>query len=128
MEVLLDSCKFCDESADVFIENEHWRCIYDKYPVTEGHTLIIGKRHTMNYFECTQFEKRSLIAILDLVKIFLEKTYKPDGFNIGMNIGEAGGQTIRHTHIHVIPRYLGDSENPRGGVRGVIPSKQDYYG
>ena len=100
--------------------------IYDKFPVTEGHALVIPKRKSDNFFEMTDKERTACQIMVERVKTILEKKYQPDGFNIGFNMNEAGGQTVFHTHIHVIPRYKGDVENPRGGIRNVIPGKGDY--
>ncbi|ERN53990.1 HIT family protein [Alkalihalophilus marmarensis] len=118
-------CAFCT-IQDYLFENNHAYAIYDRYPVTEGHILIIPKRHVADYFEATSTEQAALFELVHTARAFLNDTYSPDGFNIGMNCGEAAGQTIFHAHIHVIPRYNGDMENPRGGVRGVIPAKQSY--
>jgi len=100
--------------------------IYDKYPVTKGHALVIPKRKTANYFEMNEKEKTACRIMVERVKNILTKKYNPDGFNIGFNMGETAGQTVFHTHIHVIPRYRGDVENPRGGIRNVIPGMGDY--
>ena len=100
--------------------------IYDKYPVTKGHALVIPKRKIANYFEMTDKEKTACQIMVERVKEILTKKYQPDGFNIGFNMGEAAGQTVFHAHIHVIPRYKGDVENPRGGIRNVIPGMGDY--
>jgi len=120
-----NDCTFCNKS-DSILENEYWICIYDNYPVSNGHTLIIPKRHFNDYFLSTELERSSFDKILFEVKEHLDKEYSPDGYNVGFNVNEEGGQSIFHCHIHVIPRYRGDVENPRGGVRGVIPSKQNY--
>ena len=120
-----NDCTFCNKS-EFILENEHWICIYDNYPVSNGHTLIIPKRHFIDYFLSTELERSSFDKILFEVKEHLDKEYSPDGYNVGFNVNEEGGQSIFHCHIHVIPRYRGDVENPRGGVRGVIPSKQNY--
>ncbi|ADC51472.1 cell-cycle regulation histidine triad protein [Alkalihalophilus pseudofirmus OF4] len=120
-----NQCPFCT-IKDYLFENKHAYAIYDRYPVTEGHILIIPKRHVADYFEATSTEQAALFELVHTARAFLNDTYSPDGFNIGMNCGEAAGQTIFHAHIHVIPRYNGDMENPRGGVRGVIPAKQSY--
>jgi len=120
-----NDCTFCNKS-EFILENEHWICIYDNYPVSNGHTLIIPKRHFNDYFLSTELERSSFDKILFEVKEHLDKEYSPDGYNVGFNVNEEGGQSIFHCHIHVIPRYRGDVENPRGGVRGVIPSKQNY--
>jgi diadenosine tetraphosphate (Ap4A) HIT family hydrolase len=120
-----NDCTFCNKS-EFILENEYWICIYDNYPVSNGHTLIIPKRHFNDYFLSTELERSSFDKILFEVKEHLDKEYSPDGYNVGFNVNEEGGQSIFHCHIHVIPRYRGDVENPRGGVRGVIPSKQNY--
>ena len=118
-------CPFC-HIQDFVLENRLAVAIYDKYPVSPGHLLIIPKRHMADYFNATPDE---LEAIRDLVKqgkVMLDRNRQPDGYNIGINCGEAAGQTVMHLHIHLIPRYLGDLENPRGGVRGVIPERRIY--
>ena len=100
--------------------------IYDIFPVSKGHALVIPKRKSANYFKMTDKEKTACRIMVERVKDILEKKYRPDGFNIGFNMNEAAGQTVYHTHIHIIPRYKGDVENPRGGIRNVIPGMGDY--
>ncbi|OLS38266.1 diadenosine tetraphosphate hydrolase [Alkalihalophilus pseudofirmus] len=118
-------CPFCSPPQTLF-ENKHAYAIYDQYPVNDGHILIIPKRHVSDYFEATSTEQAALFELVHAARAHLNDNYSPDGFNIGINCGEAAGQTIFHAHIHVIPRYNGDMENPRGGVRGVIPDKRSY--
>ena len=115
----LPGSKLISELATVY-------SIYDKYPVSKGHALVIPKKKSTDYFEMTEKEKTACQIMVERVKDILIKKYRPDGFNIGFNMNEAGGQTIFHTHIHIIPRYKGDVENPRGGIRNVIPGKGDY--
>ena len=110
----------------IIYEDSDWLAVLDNYPVSEGHTLLIPKRHCETFFDLSDVENQYFIATLNVVKGILDGRYNPDGYNIGMNCGEAAGQTVMHCHIHIIPRYKGDCENPRGGVRGVIPSKQQY--
>jgi diadenosine tetraphosphate (Ap4A) HIT family hydrolase len=98
----------------------------DKFPVSKGHSLVIPKQVVPSYFDLTFKEQSACWFLVNLVKAELQKTHQPDGFNIGINSGEAAGQTVPHCHIHIIPRYKGDLENPRGGVRGVIPGKMAY--
>ncbi|WP_127844120.1 HIT family protein [Psychroflexus aestuariivivens] len=98
----------------------------DKFPVSEGHTLVIPKRQVSSYFELSFREQSACWFLVNLIKADLQKEFNPDGFNIGINVDEAAGQTIFHCHIHIIPRYKNDVENPRGGVRGVIPGKKEY--
>ncbi len=98
----------------------------DKFPVSKGHSLVIPKRKVANYFELSFKEQSACWFLVNLIKADLQKQYKPDGFNIGINVDESAGQTIFHCHIHIIPRYKNDVKNPRGGVRGVIPGKKEY--
>lgn len=120
------SCFFCDEH-DFITENELAYARYDKdYPVSPGHCLIITRRHVAEYFQATAEEKAAIWALVDKMKKIIDEEYNPDAYNIGVNIGEAAGQSVPHLHIHMIPRYKGDMEDPRGGVRGVIPHKQKY--
>jgi len=118
-------CPFCGK-PEIVIENELAFAHYDSYPVSAGHCLIIPHRHVAEYFQATAEEKASIWALVDEMKIIIDREYKPDAYNIGVNIGETAGQSVPHIHIHLIPRYKGDVENPRGGVRGVIPHKQKY--
>ena len=99
---------------------------YDKYPVCEGHLLISPYRHVSSYFDLTPEEKTAIFDLLEQAKVLLDRERKPDGYNIGINDGEDAGQTVWHVHVHLIPRYKGDMDDPRGGVRGVIPEKQKY--
>lgn len=108
------------------LENEIGFVIFDGFPVSKGHCLIVPNRVYSNYFDSTPDEMKGLHQLVVDTKLFLDQKFKPDGYNIGINCGEHSGQTIPHVHIHLIPRYEGDMENPRGGVRGVIPSKQKY--
>ena len=108
------------------IENELAYVIKDTNPVSLGHCLIVPRRHVAEFFEATKEEKLAIFDLIDEMKVIIDKKHNPDGYNIGVNIGEAAGQSVPHIHIHMMPRYLGDIENPRGGVRGVIPNKQKY--
>ncbi|WP_457644295.1 HIT family protein [Persephonella sp.] len=120
-------CPFCEPPPDeIILNNELCYARFDKFPVNKGHILIIPFRHFDNYFDATKKEKVAIIELIDEVKKFLDMNFKPDGYNIGINIGESAGQTIFHVHVHVIPRYKGDMNNPKGGVRGVIPEKRVY--
>ena len=108
------------------IENENAFAIYDGFPGSKGHVLVIPKRVVAEIFDLNDEEYSSCFNLVKDVKKILEEEFKPDGFNIGINNGEKAGQTIFHAHIHVIPRYSGDVDNPRGGIRHVIPGKGDY--
>ena len=121
-------CLFCNiNSKDLVFDNEFAFASFDSYPVSKYHSLIVPKRHILDYFELTNDE---LLACNDLIKKIKKKIQNEDktvdGFNIGTNSGVAAGQSIMHCHIHLIPRRKGDVDNPQGGVRGVIPSKQHY--
>lgn len=121
-------CPFCDLPIDRIIsENELAVAIRDAYPVTDGHSLIIPRRHISNYFELHQPERNAIEQLVHKCRDSLKASNKSiDGFNIGVNAGTSAGQTVKHTHLHLIPRRTGDMDNPRGGVRGVIPEKQNY--
>ena len=121
-------CPFCnpDSERELIVESATAYAIYDKFPVNDGHALIIPKRHCEDYFELTFKEQAACLFMMNKVKEIVLSKFKPDGFNIGINVGEKAGQTVHHVHIHLIPRYNGDVEEPRGGVRGVIPNKQKY--
>lgn len=118
-------CPFCGKPKKV-IQNDLAFAHYDSYPVNPGHCLVIAHRHVAGYFEATAEEKAAIWALVDEMKGIIDAEYQPDGYNVGVNIGVAAGQSIPHLHIHMIPRYKGDIENPQGGVRGVIPHKQKY--
>lgn len=125
-------CPFCeigssDDHSRVIAANITALAIYDAYPVTEGHSLIIPKRHVNSFFAATAEERADMLFLLDSVKDVLDKTYQPDSFNIGINDGPAAGQTVPHVHMHLIPRYSSETDDPRGGVRWVIPDKANYW-
>lgn len=119
-------CPFCSTDRERIAENDLAFAIYDGFPVNPGHALIIPKRHVANFFELTPEERAACFDLLSEVQQVVTSAYRPDGYNVGININEAAGQTVFHVHIHLIPRYRGDVEQPRGGVRGVIPEKQGY--
>lgn len=127
----MKDCVFCgiEKAIDkkrIIYEDKDWIAILDNYPVSNGHTLLIPKQHYETYFNLPPYIQKDMYIIIQKIRAELEKRYNPDGWNIGCNCGEAAGQTVMHFHLHIIPRYNGDCENPRGGVRGVIPSKQSY--
>ncbi len=119
------TCPFCTPE-NIVLSNELAYAIFDIYPVNKGHLLIIPKRHVSDFFDTTTEEREAINELLEQGKSLLEEKYQPDGYNIGINCGETAGQTIFHVHVHLIPRFEGDMENPRGGVRGVIPEKRIY--
>ncbi len=123
----MKKCPFCNRTEEeTIIQNELAFARFDKYPVSPGHMLIIPWRHFDNYFDATREEKIALIDLIDEAKKILDKKFSPHGYNIGVNIGIPAGQSVMHLHLHIIPRYRGDTENPKGGVRGVIPWKRSY--
>ncbi|MCE5335539.1 MAG: HIT family protein [Desulfobacteraceae bacterium] len=118
-------CPFCNPS-DIVLENERALAVYDRFPVSPGHLLIIPRRHFPDFFQSEPDEIAALIHLLQKGRDLLDSLHHPDGYNVGVNIGRPSGQTIMHVHVHLIPRYAGDMEDPVGGVRGVIPGKQKY--
>lgn len=122
------NCLFCnpDSERQLIVESATAYAIFDKFPVTNGHALIIPKKHCADYFELTFKEQSACWFMLNKVKQLVNKKFNPDGFNIGVNVSASAGQTVSHVHIHLIPRYKGDVENPDGGIRNVIPSKGNY--
>jgi ATP adenylyltransferase len=122
-----DTCIFCTPNNANFIsESALSFAIYDKYPVNEGHALVIPKRHVHNFFELSENERIGLWMLAEDVKIDLQHRFNALDFNIGFNIGKSAGQTIAHCHLHIIPRFPNDVENPIGGIRNVIPGKGVY--
>lgn len=121
------SCVFCRLQKEPIIENEHCYAIFDNFPVTPGHMLIIPKRHFAYYFGMTYEENLSVFKLLEKAKDLLVKEHEDiTGFNVGVNVGKDAGQSVFHCHIHLIPRRKGDHKNPRGGIRDVIPGKGNY--
>lgn len=125
---LNDPCIFCNPREDeILAENEHALLITDNSPVSDGHCLVIPRRHIKTLFEATEVENTAFLALIKQAKdIILNNGFLPDGYNIGCNNDIAAGQSVFHLHIHIIPRYLGDVENPKGGIRHVIPRNASY--
>lgn len=122
-----DDCPFCRPSAErLFHLGKTILGMWDAYPVSPGHALLVTKRHISSWFDATDDERREIMDAISAASEAIGREHKPDGFNVGINIGRAAGQTVPHLHVHVIPRYFGDMHDPRGGVRGVIPGKQNY--
>lgn len=120
-----EACPFCNLS-DPVLQDELGYVIMDTHPVNPGHALIIPRRHIENFFEATPYEFIALFSLLNAVRHRTDAELSPDGYNIGINVGEVAGQTVKHLHVHLIPRFRGDMDDPRGGVRGVIPTRQSY--
>ena len=119
-------CLFCTDPKGVSIQGELAYSARDTYGVSPGHTLVIPKRHVASFFDLTEAEVAACMTLIKEEKANLDHEFRPDGYNVGVNIGPAAGQSIYHVHIHIIPRYKGDVENPQGGVRHVIPEKAHY--
>lgn len=129
-------CPFCEitqapSNPRLFAANEYAFVIADGYPVTDGHTLVIPKRHVASFFELNRQERDSMLLLLDSAKAKLEQGRQPDGYSIGINDGAAAGQTVPHCHMHLIPRYDEDNQernaDSRVGIRWVVPEKADYW-
>jgi diadenosine tetraphosphate (Ap4A) HIT family hydrolase len=122
-----DHCIFCNTKGEKLVaENALAQAVYDTYPVSPGHVLIVPRRHAATIWELTDEEYVACFALMREAKAILEARHKPDAFTVGANCGEAAGQSVWHAHIHLIPRYRGDVPDPRGGVRNVIPHKAHY--
>ena len=119
-------CLFCKDPRGVSLERELAYSARDSYAASPGHTLIIPRRHVASFIDLTPEEINACMELITEERKQLDEEFKPDGYNIGVNVGQAAGQSILHVHIHLIPRYKGDVENPQGGVRHVIPKKGHY--
>lgn len=124
-----NGCVFCDELSNGLhvAENEHAVAFRDLYPVSVGHTLVVPKQHWENVFDAPEEQQQAMWSLVAEVRGFLVESVSPAGFNVGVNAGVAAGQTAPHAHIHVIPRYVGDSPDPRGGIRWVLPRHAGYW-
>ena len=122
-------CVFCDRLAagDLAVENELAAAFSDAFPLTRGHTLVVSRRHEADYFGLTADEQTALWQLVNRVRHRIERELRPGGYNLGVNVGQAAGQTVGHVHIHLIPRYAGDVDDPRGGIRWILPAKARYW-
>jgi len=121
-------CPFCSLPEERLVDASQLAVVIrDGFPVSKGHTLVIPRRHVASWFDVTREEQVALIDLLARARRQVDEEFHPDGYNIGINDGPAAGQTVRHLHIHLIPRYAGDTEDPRGGVRWVFPHKAAYW-
>jgi len=122
-------CVFCEAISQhlYFVQNSSAVAFPDAYPLSPGHALIVPRRHEVDFFALSSDEQAAVWDLTQQVRDYIESDYAPAGYNIGLNAGVAAGQTIDHTHVHVIPRYKGDVEDPRGGIRWVIPARVPYW-
>ncbi len=123
-------CLFCDrnnpEKHSIIEENNLFYARWDNYPVSKGHAEVIPKKHIESFFDLNNDELIQLFDLIKKTKKIIQNKHNPDAFNIGINDGEEAGRTIHHLHVHIIPRYKGDVENPKGGIRHIIPGKGNY--
>ncbi len=123
-----DQCPLCVPDSDrVWMKNDIGFVLWDAFPVSEGHALVLPKQHAASLYELSSEQQAAMWELVAEVRQRLQDELHPDAFNIGLNDGVAAGQTIVHVHIHVIPRYTGDREDPKGGVRWIIPEKARYW-
>jgi diadenosine tetraphosphate (Ap4A) HIT family hydrolase len=122
-----DDCPFCAMPSDRVLEaNDHAFVVLDAHPVSPGHSLVVARRHVSDAFMLTASEIGGMLRLIQYTRERIDESHRPAGYNIGVNVGAHAGQTVMHVHIHVIPRYPGDMDDPTGGVRGVIPGKARY--
>lgn len=126
----MSACPFCDliTAGTLQAERPLVVALRDAFPISPGHTLVLPRRHEPDYFALLTEERAELWTMVDVVKAALDEEFRPGGYNLGVNVGGAAGQTIGHMHVHVIPRYTGDREDPRGGIRWIIPERARYWG
>ena len=122
-------CPFCEPSTEsIWFDDQIGFVLWDAFPVSKGHALVVPKEHVASLCDLPEETQAALWLLVSETRRRLQDEIQPDGFNIGLNDGEAAGQTVMHAHIHVIPRWKGDVADPRGGVRWVIPEKARYWG
>jgi len=120
--MMAEGCELC-RLDQVLFEAEDAYVRYDNNALSRGHVLVVPRRHVADFFEMTAAEKASVIKLLDKAKAFIAAEHKPDGYNIGVNVGRADGQSRMHVHVHLIPRYTGDVADPSGGIRCVLANR-----
>jgi diadenosine tetraphosphate (Ap4A) HIT family hydrolase len=122
-------CPFCRrlDRGDVVAGNGLAVVFPDASPLNPGHTLIVPRRHEPDFLALSPDERAAVFELLDVVRSEIERAHRPDGYNIGVNVGDAAGQTVGHAHLHVIPRYAGDVDDPRGGIRWILPARARYW-
>jgi len=115
-------CELCSQH-EVLLENALAYVRQDNNSLSRGHVLVVPKRHVSSFFDMTTEEQAAVLALLREIQKTIQQQHSPDGYNIGVNIGKAGGQSRMHVHMHLIPRYAGDVSDPRGGIRCVLPGR-----
>lgn len=123
------TCPFCEalRGNGLLVDAEEAASLLDKHPVSPGHSLVVPRRHIESFWELSPAELSSVFEVVAETRSVLDAKFDPDGYNLGVNIGEAAGQTIKHLHVHLIPRYWGDDVDPRGGVRWILPERAVYW-
>jgi diadenosine tetraphosphate (Ap4A) HIT family hydrolase len=121
-----DPCIFCHDPRGVVRRNALAYCARDSFPLSPGHSLVVPRRHCASFFDLSPAEIAACMELILAERAALDAELTPDGYNIGVNVGSAAGQSVRHAHVHLIPRYAGDHPRPQGGVRQIIPWKADY--
>ena len=122
-------CIFCDRirAGEVLAQDATAVAFADAFPLTRGHTLIVPRRHEPDFLALSGDEHAAIWRLVAQVRAIVDRQHRPQGYNLGVNVGEAAGQTVGHAHLHVIPRYVGDVDEPRGGIRWIIPDKAKYW-
>lgn len=119
----MEQCYYCNKGKSTFLLENEWAAgFYDESPSSPGHFLIITKRHVPDYFALTKEEKSGVDDMMMQAKKLIDHEYQPDAYNIGANCGSAAGQSVRHAHFHLVPRYEGDVDDPKGGIRNILPN------
>jgi diadenosine tetraphosphate (Ap4A) HIT family hydrolase len=123
-----EPCAFCRLKPEKILgENEHMVWVFDRNPVSPGHSLVVSKRHVESFFDTTAAEREAFLSLLDQARVHVHQSHAPSGYNIGINEGADAGQSVQHFHVHLIPRFTGDTHDPRGGVRWVVRDRADYW-
>jgi diadenosine tetraphosphate (Ap4A) HIT family hydrolase len=122
-------CVFCErlQSGDVLAEEAEAAAFPDAFPLTPGHTLIVPRRHEPDFLALSGDEHAAIWRLVAPVRDIIDRQHRPQGYNVGVNVGAAAGQTVDHAHLHLIPRYIGDVSDPRGGIRWIIPARAPYW-
>lgn len=122
------TCPFCELAPERIVDaNKTAVLVHDQYPLTPGHSLVLPRRHIQSIFDAMPDELNALWQLVERARSRIDRVHAPAGYNLGINDGPAAGQTVSHLHIHIIPRYLGDTTDPRGGVRWIIPDRAPYW-